>query len=83
MNGTETYTVPYGPNAGLTYPLISNIVNSSATPDSDGSRRTVSMFAELAIPVHETIDAQLAVRYEDSNDYGEATVESLLLDGSP
>ena len=83
MNGTETYTVPFGPNAGLTYPLISNIVNSSATPDSDGSRRTVSMFAELAIPVHETIDAQLAVRYEDSNDYGEATVGKLAIGWQP
>jgi iron complex outermembrane receptor protein len=83
MNGTVKYTVPYGPNAGLTYPLISNIVNSSATPDSDGSRRTVSMFAELAIPVHETVDAQIAVRYEDSNDYGEATVGKLAIGWQP
>ena len=83
MNGTVTYTVPVGPKAGLTYPLISNIANSSATPDSDGSRRTVSMFAELAIPVHETIDAQLAVRYEDSNDYGEATVGKLAIGWQP
>ena len=83
MNGTVTYTVPAGPNAGLTYPLISNIVNSSATPDSKGSRRTTSMFAELAIPVHETIDAQLALRYEDSNDYGEATVGKLAIGWQP
>tara|TARA_A200000113_G_scaffold145166_1_gene130518 strand:- start:2890 stop:5910 length:3021 start_codon:yes stop_codon:yes gene_type:complete len=83
MNGTETYTVPHGPNEGLTYPLISNIVNSSATPDSDGSRRTVSMFAELAVPVHETIDAQLALRYEDSNDYGEATVGKIAIGWQP
>ena len=83
MNGTVKYTVPAGPNAGLTYPLISNIVNSSATPDSKGSRRTTSMFAELAIPVHETIDAQLALRYEDSNDYGEATVGKLAIGWQP
>jgi len=83
MNGTVTYTVPYGPKAGLTYPLISNIVNSSATPDSKGSRRTVSMFTEFAIPVHETVDAQLALRYEDSNDYGEATVGKLAIGWQP
>jgi len=83
MNGTVTYTVPHGPKKGLTYPLISNIVNSSATPDSDGSRRTVSMFAELAIPVHETVDAQLALRYEDSNDYGEATVGKIAIGWQP
>ena len=83
MNGTVTYTVPNGPNAGLTYPLISNIVNSSATPDSKGSRRTVSMFTEFAIPVHETVDAQLALRYEDSNDYGEATVGKLAIGWQP
>jgi outer membrane receptor protein involved in Fe transport len=83
MNGTVKYTVPAGPNTGLTYPLISNIVNSSATPDSKGSRRTTSMFAELAIPVHETIDAQLALRYEDSNDYGEATVGKLAIGWQP
>ena len=41
------------------------------------------MFAELAIPVHETIDAQLAVRYEDSNDYGEATVGKLAIGWQP
>ena len=83
MNGTVKYTVPHGPKTGLTYPLISNIVNSSATPDSDGSRRTVSMFAELAIPVHETVDAQLALRYEDSNDYGEATVGKIAIGWQP
>ncbi len=83
MNGTEKYTVPYGPSAGMTYPLISNIVNSSATPDSKGSRKTYSLFAELAIPIHETVDAQLALRYEDSNDYGDATVGKIAIGWQP
>jgi len=83
MNGDITYTVPVGPKAGLTYPLISDIVNSSATPNSSGKRTTYSFFTELAIPVHETIDAQLALRYEDSNDYGDATVGKIAIGWQP
>ena len=79
MNGEITYTVPEGPLAGTTFPLISDIVNSSATPDSGGSRTTYSINAELAIPLHEDIDMQLALRSEDSSDYGEATVSKMAL----
>ena len=57
--GDIKYTVPVGPKAGLTYPLISDVVNSSATPESSGSRRTTSYFTELAIPVMDNIDMQI------------------------
>ena len=79
INGTKAYTVPVGPRAGLTFPLISDIVNSSATPNSSGSRVTSSLFAELQIPLTETIDMQYAFRIEDSDDYGDAAVSKLAL----
>jgi outer membrane cobalamin receptor len=79
MNGEITYTVPNGALAGTTFPLISDIVNSSATPNSGGSRVTYSFNSELAIPLHEDIDMQLAIRAEDSSDYGEAVVSKMAL----
>jgi outer membrane receptor protein involved in Fe transport len=72
-----------GPKTGETFPIISDIVNSSATPDSSGSRTTYSLFSELAIPVHETVDAQLAIRHEDSSDYGDATVGKFAIGWQP
>ena len=83
INGEITYTVPAGPKTGETFPIISDIVNSSATPDSSGSRTTYSLFSELAIPVHETVDAQLAIRHEDSSDYGDATVGKFAIGWQP
>ena len=83
INGEFTYTVPAGPKTGETFPIISDVVNSSATPDSSGSRVTYSLFSELAIPLHETVDAQLAIRYEDSNDYGDATVGKFAIGWQP
>ena len=82
-NGEIPYTVPAGPKTGETFPIISDIVNSSATPNSNGSRTTTSVFTEFAIPLHETVDAQLAVRYEDSDDYGDATVGKLAIGWQP
>ena len=41
------------------------------------------MFTELQIPLHETLDAQIAVRYEDADDYGDATVGKLALGWQP
>ena len=83
IDGTFPYVVPAGPKAGLTFPLISDVVNSSATPASSGSRSTSSFFGELQIPLHETVDAQLAVRYEDSDDYGDATVGKFAIGWQP
>ena len=83
INGEVKYTVPVGPKTGETFPMISDIVNSSATPDSSGSRTTYSLFSELALPLHETIDAQLAIRYEDSSDYGDATVGKFAIGWQP
>ncbi len=83
IDGTIPYVVPAGPKAGLTFPLISDVVNSSATPASSGSRSTSSFFGELQIPLHATVDAQVAVRYEDSDDYGDATVGKFAIGWQP
>lgn len=57
----------------------SDVLGSSPTPDSDGSRNVFSAYAELLIPLTETIEAQVAVRYEDFNDVGSATKPKLAL----
>ena len=78
-----TYVVPVGPRQGLAFPLISDVVNSSATPASGGGRTTYSAFVELALPIHSMIDAQLAIRTEDSSDYGDATVGKFAIGFTP
>jgi iron complex outermembrane receptor protein len=85
-------TIAFTDYEGDTYPYVSDVVNSSPTPDSSGEREVVSVFAELQIPVFENFDMQAAIRYEDFSDVGDTTVgkvafgyrpiESLLLRGS-
>ncbi len=57
-----------------TYPLTSDIVGASPTPDGSGKRTTNSLFTELQLPVLDTLDVQLALRYEDFDDIGSTTV---------
>jgi outer membrane receptor protein involved in Fe transport len=66
-----------------TYPVTSDIVGASPTPDSSGSRTTNSLFVELALPLHETLDVQLAGRYEDFDDIGDTTVGRLAFGWRP
>lgn len=57
----------------------SDIVGSSASPDADGSRRVTSLFVELIVPLladapmAESLDIQLAARYENFSDVGNVT----------
>ena len=67
-------TIVYTDRDGDTYPFVSDVVNSSPTPDSSGSRTVDSMFLEFAIPLHSTLDIQAALRYEDFSDVGDTTV---------
>ena len=67
-------TIAFTDFEGETYPLTSDVVNSSPTPDNSGERTTNSLFAEVQLPLHETIDVQLAIRYEDFDDIGDTTV---------
>lgn len=64
----------YTDYAGVTYPFISDVANSSPTSDSSGDRQVTSIFGELQIPVLENLDLQLALRYEDFSDVGDTTV---------
>ncbi len=65
-------TIQFTTRNGDTYPFISDVMNSSPTPDSNGSRRTNSLYAELSLPVLATLDVQLAARYEDFSDIDES-----------
>jgi outer membrane receptor protein involved in Fe transport len=62
---------------GDTYPYVSDVVNSSPTPTSRGSRSVLSLFSEVAVPIFENLDMQLAVRYEDLSDTGTTTVPKI------
>jgi len=66
-----------------TYPFVSDVVNSSPTPDNHGSRDVTSVFTELAIPVSETMDVQLALRYENFSDVGSTTVPKVAFGWRP
>ena len=67
-------TINFTDNSGNTYPFVSDVLNSSPTADSSGDRNVTSLFGELQLPLHETLDVQLAVRFEDFSDVGNTTV---------
>jgi outer membrane receptor protein involved in Fe transport len=52
--------------------LRGDIFGTEAT-QANGSRDNTSIFAELAIPVTETFNIQIAVRHEDYSDFGTTT----------
>ncbi|MBO9490305.1 TonB-dependent receptor [Endozoicomonas sp. G2_1] len=68
---------------------LSSLEGSSVRPDVFAERKVFSAYAELAVPiladlpgVH-TLDAQLAVRYEDFDDVGNITRPKLALSWYP
>ena len=79
LDGTITWT----DWDGDTYPFISDIVNSSPTPDNRGSRNVDSLFTEFSIPVLENLDVQAALRYENFSDVGDTTVGKLAVGWRP
>ena len=71
LDGTIQYTsavTGYGP------PFVSDVLGSSPTVDTYGTRSTLSMFAEMLVPISEKINAQAAIRHENPNDTDESTV---------
>ncbi|WP_196139487.1 TonB-dependent siderophore receptor [Aliikangiella sp. G2MR2-5] len=52
--------------------LRGNVFGTEAT-QANGERDNTSVFGELAIPVTEAFELQLAVRYEDYSDFGNTT----------
>jgi len=79
LDGTIAYTA----YEGATFPIVSDVVNSSPTADNSGSRDVTSLFTEFAIPVFETLDVQLALRYEDFSDVGDTTVGKIAFGWRP
>ena len=76
-------TIGFIDNAGNGFPIVSDVMNSSPTLDSKGSRDVFSAFTELQIPLHRTLDAQVALRYEDFSDVGDTTVGKVALGWRP
>jgi outer membrane receptor protein involved in Fe transport len=71
LDGTIQFTsavTGYGP------PFVADVLGSSPTVDTYGTRSTLSMFAEMLIPISEKINAQAAIRHENPNDTDESTV---------
>ncbi len=66
-----------------TFPFVSDVVNSSPTPDNDGDRDVASLFGELQVPILEGLDMQLALRFEDFSDVGSTTVGKLAVGYRP
>lgn len=78
LDGTITYT-----NAVTGAVELSDVMGTSPTLDSDGSREVYAIFTEFAVPIIgpdqdipliESLDLQLAARYENYSDIGESGV---------
>ena len=69
LDGTTRFT----DNDGDTYPLVSDVVNSSPTPDNRGDRKVTSLFLELQMPLLDNLDMQLALRHERFSDISDNT----------
>jgi len=76
-------TIQFTDNAGNGFPIVSDVMNSSPTLDSNGSRDVFAAFTEFQIPLHATLDAQVALRYEDFSDVGDTTVGKVALGWRP
>ncbi|MEM7280600.1 MAG: TonB-dependent receptor [Pseudomonadota bacterium] len=76
-------TIVFTDFQGDTFPFVSDVVNSSPTPDNSGERDVLSVFTEFQIPLHDTLDVQVALRYEDFSDVGSTTVPKIALGWRP
>ena len=59
-----------------------NVVGQGGT-SAAGSRDLTSAYAEFSIPLHRTLEAQLAVRYDDYSDFGSTTNPKVALRWQP
>lgn len=58
-------------------------MGTSATPSASGSRNVRSAYVEFAIPLHATVDMQLAARLEDFSDVGDVIKPKVALAWAP
>ena len=59
-----------------------NVVGSGGT-SARGSRDLTSFYGELSIPLHRTLEAQVALRYDDYSDFGSTTNPKVALRWQP
>ncbi len=71
LDGTIQFTSKV---TGLGFPFVGDVLGSSPTADTAGTRQTKSAFVELMLPVFENVDAQVAVRHESPDDTKSSTV---------
>jgi iron complex outermembrane receptor protein len=76
-------TIQFTAWSGETYPFVSDVVNSSPTPDNSGSRDVTSLYTEFALPILPSLDVQLALRYENFSDVGSTTVPKVAFGWRP
>ena len=83
INGTIAYsTVPEAANQS-TFPYISNVSNSSPSPNTYGERTVSSLFVEMQVPLATNIESQIAVRGENADDYGSNVVGKFAVGYTP
>ena len=72
--------------------LISDVMGASPTPDTEGDRDVFSAYAELALPIISpenqvpfvySLEAQLALRYENYTEFGDITRPRVAVAWSP
>ena len=61
----------------------SSLQGSSVRPDVAADRDVVSVYAEFLVPITETLEAQVAARFEDFDDVGNITRPKLALAWTP
>ena len=83
INGTFVYSTPPEAANQSTFPYISDIVNSSPSPDTYGERTVTSLFTELILPLAENLESQIALRAEDADDYGNNVVGKFVIGYEP
>ena len=66
-------TISWTNRSGQSFPLVSDVMNSSPTPDNSGSRRVLSLFLEMQLPLLDNLDMQVALRHERFSDLSEDT----------
>jgi iron complex outermembrane receptor protein len=87
-------TIPYTPlpGAGVVDPNISDVMGASPTPDTEGERDVFGAFVELAVPLVSpemnvplvySLEAQLALRFEDYTAFGDITRPKVALAWRP
>lgn len=60
-----------------------NIVGGSEGFGTNGSRNVTSVYTELGLPLHETLELQLAARYEEYSDFGSTTKPKVAMKWRP